>query len=636
MQKLKRYFIPVTVVFSVIACGEKSGSAPAATDNGSDTSVDTSTVTPPPCSLGTNYCFDANTVAVCSVGDPILEPCPTGYSCKDGECLSGACTPGEPLPECASATKYYVCDTDGVGKVATDCPAGEKCLGGQCGAFQCQPGTKICLGFAKVQQCLEDGSGWKAVEICEKGGVCQEGQCIRACDVNIKAATYVGCSYYAADLDNIEGAQFAPVGLVVSVPKSSDDATVTITNSESGQQYAAADLGVASLTVPSGDLQVFTLPAGMDIDGSQQSKRTFHVETSFPATVHQFNPLNGEEVYTNDASLILPTTVLGSRYLVMSWPMRKEGNITLRGFASVIAVDEGETMVTVTPRAPLVAGSAGSGLSAVDALVPTTFALTQGQILNLETGGVHGDDLTGSVIQATKKVAVFGGHECANVPLGTNACDHLEQQLTPVAAWGHTYVADTFHKRTPNQFDVWRIMGGAPNVVVTTDPPQPGYGEFTLHSGSYVTFTSQEPFTINATGPIQVGHYMIGSSYPGHVQSCGDTGIGDPAFTMSVPVQQYLSEYTVLTPPGYAENFINIVAPSEAELMVDGKLLNVAGDTVGTSDWRHFELKLDQGVHEITANKKFGLSAYGYDCDVSYAYPGGMRLEVLTTEGQTP
>jgi hypothetical protein len=35
------------------------------------------------------------------------------------------------------------------------------------------------------------------------------------------------------------------------------------------------------------------------------------------------------------------------------------------------------------------------------------------------------------------------------------------------------------------------------------------------------------------------------------------------------------------------------------------------------------------GVHTLTASAPISITAYGYDCDVSYAYPGGLDLEPL-------
>ena len=39
------------------------------------------------------------------------------------------------------------------------------------------------------------------------------------------------------------------------------------------------------------------------------------------------------------------------------------------------------------------------------------------------------DDYTGVYVTATKPVAVFGGHECAQVPVGTKFCDHIYEQV---------------------------------------------------------------------------------------------------------------------------------------------------------------------------------------------------------------
>ena len=37
-------------------------------------------------------------------------------------------------------------------------------------------------------------------------------------------------------------------------------------------------------------------------------------------------------------------------------------------------------------------------------------------------------------------------------------------------------------------------------------------------------------------------------------------------------------------------------------------------------------------VHFVSGTAPIGLTAYGYDCDVSYAYPGGMKLQALSED----
>jgi hypothetical protein len=50
----------------------------------------------------------------------------------------------------------------------------------------------------------------------------------------------------------------------------------------------------------------------------------FHIQTSLPVTVYQFSPydftIGGTNSYSNDASLLLPATVLSGNYMVMGRP----------------------------------------------------------------------------------------------------------------------------------------------------------------------------------------------------------------------------------------------------------------------------------------------------------------------------
>ncbi|MFT7623426.1 MAG: hypothetical protein ACI9WU_002609, partial [Myxococcota bacterium] len=576
-------------------------------------------------------CKDDNTSQQCAItgGEWIELPCTSIEKCFEGQCSPISCTPGQKLQECAGPTAFLMCNPVGTHYLPTQCKGGLFCYEGDCVDFECEPDSVTCQGFGAVRRCKSDGSEWEVIEQCEKGGTCFSGECISACDVNLKAATYSGCEYFAVDLDNIEGGQFEPVAIVVSVPSSVENSTVAITENATGHSYTAAELNAISLTVASGTLAVFELPLGGDIDGSIKALSSYRITTTSPATVHQFNPLNGSEVFTNDASLLLPSQAGGTEYFIMSWAMRSDEFETLRGFATVIATQPGDTEVIVTPRSDTFAGEATMGVSAILSGETVSFILQQGEVLNLETAGEEGADLSGTRVLSDQRVSVFGGHECANVPIGINACDHLEQQLVPVAAWGKRYISDAFKPRSPDQFDIYRVMAGSTDVLVETNPPIAGYEKFLLQPGGYVTFQTSKHFEVKASGRIQVGHYMIGSSYPGHLQTCKKSGIGDPAFTMAVPTQQFLAEYTVLTPPGYAENYINIMAPAGADVLVDGLPLPPTSPLKQVApglDWGVAQHPVTTGVHTITAKKKIGLTAYGYDCDVSYAYPGGLRL----------
>ena len=587
------------------------------------------------CVPGAATCVDETTREVCSPeGDKLwVLPCGDGYLCDLGLCLELICEPGAPAG-CAGPSTRFVCSDLGTRRDADVCPAGHKCFEGNCVDWACLPGQRICEGFYSIKECVEagdDGWAWETVETCY-GGICKEGACIYgACEVDPKLNTYVGCDYWAVDLDNIEGGKWERVALVVSVPPGAGDAEITITDwsVEPPAPLEAYELAVADLSVEEGGLEVFLLPTGHDIDGSVLSRGSFRVESSSPMTVHQFNPLNGDDVFTNDASLLLPSPALGQEYLVMSWPLRTYG-YEIRGFLTVVATDEEPTVVQIWPTAPILAGP---DVPALDPSFegPWEFVLSRGEVLNLETGGWEGADFTGTRIVSDHDVVVFGGHECANIPIGINYCDHVEQQLYPVAAWGTRYVGDAFTKRSASQVDTWRILSGADGVQMTLTPPVADPPAI-LDRGEFFEFETAESFLVDATGPVLVGHFLQGSNYPGFSPSCGTTGIGDPAFTLGVPIDQYLNKYTFLTPEHYDEDFVNIVHPPGAAITIDGWDVEDIASPIGSHDLGDhvvLQVEIPDGVHVITGDVPFGVTVYGYDCDVSYAYPGGLSLKSI-------
>jgi hypothetical protein len=152
-----------------------------------------------------------------------------------------------------------------------------------------------------------------------------------------------------------------------------------------------------------------------------------------------------------------------------------------------------------------------------------------------------------------------------------------------------------------------------------------------MRRGQSVSFQTNQPFELTSTGPVMLGQFMHGSNYAGFSRDnrCGGgfdgTGIGDPAFTLAVPTEQFRADYIVLTPAGYTENYLNIIAPRGAGVMLDGRA--VSGLTaIGNTGIEFVQLAVTEGVHRLQGAQPFGLVAYGYDCDVSYAYPGGLNL----------
>ena len=97
-----------------------------------------------------------------------------------------------------------------------------------------------------------------------------------------------------------------------------------------------------------------------------------------PIVAYQFNPLNDSGVFSNDASLLLPASAIGSEYYVMSWP----GGVSIPGMGpqtgwfTIVASAAGVTNVEITFSSDVVAGTS-SPLQGITAGTTRSFPLTQ-------------------------------------------------------------------------------------------------------------------------------------------------------------------------------------------------------------------------------------------------------------------
>jgi hypothetical protein len=443
---------------------------------------------------------------------------------------------------------------------------------------------------------------------------------------------YLGKEFYAVDLNNYDGSESlgsgdaAQFSLTVSNPiNSTGEAWVTIT--QQGGDGASAREEI----VP-GELEIFDLPR-WDAEDSFLGNRSFFVESDVPVTVHQFNPANNTGVYSNDASLLLPVHSLGDRYRAACWPHDTSGNEEEHwaGYADFITVvaTQADTRVRLVPTADV---RAGDGVPPLQEGQLLEVYLRASEVLQVESDNSNSadgrTDLTGTLITADKPVAVFSGNECALVPDGVEACDHIEEQLFPTHAWGSEFYVAKYEPRKTED-DLYRIIADEDSTEVTTKPLLDGF-PVTLDGGEFHQFVHDGDFELTSSSPVSVIQYMTGSQY------CGDDGlaIGDPAMSVVLPLGQFIDEVIFLTPDRYMEDYINIVAPVDiGEIILDG-------DDLTSGDWTEFpsgtykrtRIPATPGVHHLAASQPVGVTVYGYDNDVSYAYPGGAFLTPFEEE----
>lgn len=546
------------------------------------------------------------------------------------------CEPGRVYCEGVSAS--YRCTSDGIVTARTLCTGAEATCAPGLGCRACVPDTSRCDPSMpnRTQRCRADGSGWDDGPECTGAGAyCAAGACLDRCTAATEGRSYLGCDYWPVTLPNSGLDPNFFFAVVLSNPQEYE-----VTAQVSGGSLAEA----RTVVLAPNAIEVVRLPwvvpltqlnpncprlgdrclANDPARSALQRGGAYHVHADGPIAAYQFNPLTFQEntryfSYSNDASLLLPQGVLTERYTVITWPNFEGRDFVFGGFVSIAATTGESTTVTVRTTGRV---RAGAGVPAMARGETRTFTLTEGDVLQLV--GEGSGDLTGTTIEATNPVAVFVGHDCTNVPFDRVACDHLEEQLLPNETWGSDYLVSHLRDRGTQQPTTVRILSRVADNALTFDPPV--FRDTTLQSGGIIEFQTNQHFRVTGSGPFLVAQFMQGQgpSIP------GQTGAGDPAMVLEVPVQQFRTRYDFYVPSTYPRNFINIVVPTGSTAYLDEQPVRGSMEVIGA--FTVYTLPIEAGAHRMRSDgtSGFGIKVYGIASYTSYTYPGGLDLQLLT------
>ncbi|MGE0547315.1 MAG: IgGFc-binding protein [Kofleriaceae bacterium] len=595
------------------------------------------------------------------------------------------------MPDCnegvhrCNLTTYEVCAN---GQWATV----EECTGvcsETIGCAECSPGTPVCRD-GNVHSCDANGMIGGQTTACTGSEICDNGACVDACMTAATNRSYVGCEYWAVDLDNaveviatqgsfdcaltmgaknvtmnvcsnpmagtvagecdppngtcpngftcqstavcILDAQKSPFAIVVSNPQArSVDVTVTGPNGETFVRTVAA--GQVQALLP----QMSSVP-DQSIDGTGKAKKAYKVTSTLPIVAYQFNPLDNVNVFSNDASLLIPAAAFDTQYYVMSYPTldRRPQTHPFYGYVSIVASQD-NTMIEVTPSAAVVAGA---GQPALAANAPASFTLNRHDVLTLQAA--VGGDLTGTKIRAVNSnvpFGVFGGHEALGVGEenppdmvhtdGPCCADHVEEMLFPTSTWGKTFAITRSQPRGTNEPDFLRIMAQKPNTTLQFIPAPLAGSCGMLDAGQFCEVKIAVDTSIAASEPVLVGHYLQSAIWQ-DILFGEILGEGDPDLSIAVPTEQYRTEYTVLVPNSYAKNFLSISAPPQGAVLVDGAAVTMTPFANGS--YRANRTMVAAGQHKIQCPAGCGVEVYGYGPAVSYMFAGGLDLKQIVIQ----
>jgi hypothetical protein len=485
----------------------------------------------------------------------------------------------------------------------------------------------------------------------------------KTCDEARDARSYFGCDFWPTVLDNIVRPDF-------------DYAVIAANAGEQEAEVAVERAGspIGTVKVPPGALVKMYLPWVPELKdvtsiapGCPTNVKTatvhakqgaYHVTSTRPIALYQFNALEyagkggpagktwstcqtdtcfGQMAgkcfsYTNDASLLLPSTAWSGAYRVAGAPawhrppdLDEEGNgFTYPPYVAITASQDQTKVEVQLSGTAAIAG--GSGLASIPAGGKANFTINRGDVVLLVGQGKDKVDLSGSLILSSAPVQVLTGISCTNMPHSKVACDHLEETVLPAETLGkHYFVTAPSGPSGQMLGHIVRIYGNVDGTALTYPGANPG-GPSTINAGQVVELPlSTTDFEIVGSHEFLVASFQVGAGPISGNQK------GDPAQSFAVTVEQFRKNYVFLAPDDYDESYADVVQPLDAKLTLDGAPVSAAPTPI-SSGYGVVRLKLGPGqggAHALSADKPVGLQVLGYGAYTSYQYPGGLNLGLI-------
>jgi hypothetical protein len=390
----------------------------------------------------------------------------------------------------------------------------------------------------------------------------------------------------------------------------------------------------------------FCAPSSLKTETVRAVDGAYRLTASRPVVVYQFNAiqyagkggapgkdwstcncLQGCFSYTNDASLLLPSTAMTGNYRIAGVPAWVDEGFAYPPYFAVTGTVDG-TQVTVK-LSPTGAIAGGGGVPATGKGGTATFSLDQGDVVMVV--GTGDADFSGTLVTASAAVQVITGIACTDNPVGSDACDHLEESVFPAETLGkHYFVTQPTGPMGATVGHTVRIYGNVDGTQLEYPGANPG-GPATISAGQVVDLgVVTSDFEIVGDHEFTVASFQMGASkIMPNVPT--DQQKGDPAQSFMTAVEQYRTKYVFLAPEDYDVSFVDVVAPDGAVVTVDGAAVSSFVPLSSKHGIARVQLGPgNAGAHVLESSAPVGIQVIGYGTYTSYQYPGGGNFGLIS------
>jgi len=441
-------------------------------------------------------------------------------------------------------------------------------------------GNTVCDGTS-VRACRM-GRTAEVIQQCAPDDACSIGRCVSAaCErAEDDHATFVGCTFYTFDLDNVTSDDTIPTSVLVTNPGQTPATVVLERRDPTASAAAALWTGTETMVVPPMRSVRFRLADDHVEGGGLAPRGAYRLTSDLPVTAAhvQSDDSTAEGSRSSGGTLLLPAHVLGSRYRALTYgqvatPELQDTPGSRGGAGQLVVVGTADaTHVTIAPSATANLGP-GGGVPPPGPDGTLHLTLDDGDLFTLYSNR-DGADLSGTEVSADRPIAVFSGNISTTYGItatGVSSPDLAHEQLLPVSAWGSSFVAAQLEPQAgvcdpllpqagssgPSgaNASIWTIVADRPNTQV----------RFSSASGAVIapdrTLGAGEAFHISVAGS-----FVVSGSFPIQVMQGIDC---EPSLSSAIPTSTLLSDLYFAVLPSFATEAAIVRAVGDP-LYIDG------------------------------------------------------------------
>ena len=263
-------------------------------------------------------------------------------------------------------------------------------------------------------------------------------------------------------------------------------------------------------------------------------------------------------------------------------------------------------------------------------------------------------EFTGFRAKSNQPIGFMTGHECAQILLGDQTCDHIIEQIPPSYTWGYNFFVAPFEDRRGYVFKVWPRYEGTSFTVYCSNGTSFNissfqFNEINVDNRQRFELNSQSYCCIQSDRPLLVMQYGFSHEHDNY-----NTQFGDPNMVLVAPISQYLNQHIFTTivsmytreNDDFTNHYISVTVLTRYfvpnAILLDGTPLepNVTKWSIINCSQNDpcgygISKRVNIGTHTVqhtNPNASINVIVYGWRIEKGYAYPAGYGMNPVGGE----